>query len=222
MASPLRNAIGGLKTVLEANTTWHVHTHPPDGIHEFPAAVIQVDPFDPRMAFRANSLDFPLRVTVLHGGADAEGVFQQMYHSLDPTAAGQSIKAALETDRTLNGTVTDANVVQYENMGRVEMGGGVYAGFDAVVQCRDNTVRYNYGLTRGPTTTVQHGLSGTPTFVNAALIDWSMVNINFPGGPTTQNVNVVSVDDTNIVLRSFLTSNGGENVIDTLWWEARL
>ena len=42
--------------------------------------------------------------------------------------------AAVRADRTLDGKVDDADVVRIENIGRRELWGGFYFGFDAIVE----------------------------------------------------------------------------------------
>ena len=132
--SAFDDAINGLETVLAANITGlHVYNHPPQAVNQFPAAIILVDPFDPRVAFGGHTLEVNLRVVMLFGKGDSEQAFQQMYHSLDPTETNRSIVKAVEADRTLNSTVDDAVVKSLENMGLRELSQGQFAGFDAVV-----------------------------------------------------------------------------------------
>lgn len=129
------DAINGLKTVLEANITGlHVFNHPPASVNQFPAAVIQVEPFDPNLAFGGNSIELDLRVTFLFGSADSEEAFQQVYDAIDPTETSSSVIAAVNNDRTLNGKVDDATCVGIENVGRREIGQGNMAGFDALIR----------------------------------------------------------------------------------------
>ena len=133
--SAFSDALGGLRTILEANITGiHVYDFPADAVHEFPAAVLLAESFDPRIAFGGNSFEGRIRaVFLVSDGLTQEG-FAKIYDMIDPTTTNQSVVKAVNANPTLNGKVDSAGVVLIENIGKRTMWGGEYAGFDAVIE----------------------------------------------------------------------------------------
>lgn len=127
--------VAGLVTVLETNITGlKAYDYPVDSVNHFPAAVILQDPLDLEIAFGGNTFTTILRVVfLLSSGDDAIG-FRQLWDYIDPVEASKSVNKAVDTDRTLNGKADDSNVTRIENIGRRELWGANYFGFDALVE----------------------------------------------------------------------------------------
>jgi len=138
MPSTYRNAIDGLKTVLGTAITGprapRIYTYPADNVSEFPAIVLlPEDPLDYDVAFGGNTFEGTVRIVFLVGKADKPEAYATLYDHMDPTEAGKSVKAAVETDRSLNGAVDDAHVTRAENVGRRQLWGGDYVGCDFIL-----------------------------------------------------------------------------------------
>lgn len=133
--SNLSDAVAGLKTILQNGITGlRAFDYPPDSISEFPAAVILLEGLDPRIAFGGNTFDATLRVVFLvRSGDDATG-FQALYDYIDPTATSESLIKAVRDAPTLNATVDNSAVTRIERIGRRELWGGWYFGFDALIE----------------------------------------------------------------------------------------
>lgn len=133
--SGMSDAIAGLKTTLEANIPGlHVYNHPPDAIHEYPAAVLLLENIDPEIAFAGNSIDARVRCVFMYASGLSEEAFASVYDAIDPTETNKSVVKAVRADPTLDGKVDDAEVVAIENIGRRDPQGGYFAGFEAVVR----------------------------------------------------------------------------------------
>lgn len=126
--------VAGLVTVLEANITGlKAYDYPVDSVSQFPAAIILQDPLDMEVALGGNAFTTTFRVVfLLSGGDDAIG-FRALWDHIDPVEASKSVNKAVDADRTLNGKADDASVTRIENIGRRELWGGFYFGFDALV-----------------------------------------------------------------------------------------
>ena len=125
----------GLKTVLEANVPGlRVYDYPPDSIQQFPAAALVAEPLDLAVAFKGNTFTASVRVVfLLTSGDDAKGA-HSLYDFFDPIQTNKSLVAAVRADRTLNGKVDDADAMRIENIGRRELWGGWYWGFDMIIE----------------------------------------------------------------------------------------
>ncbi len=133
--SNFRQAITGLITVLEANIEGlHGYDHPVDNVNEFPAAIVLPENLDPEIAFAGNTFDVNVRVVFLVASGDTASGFGLIYDHIDPTTEGnKSLIAAIRSDPTLDGKVDDSGVTLIENIGRRELWGGNYFGFDALI-----------------------------------------------------------------------------------------
>jgi len=133
--SNLSDMLNGLVTVLEANVTGlKVYDHPPDSVNTFPAAILLPQDIDYVLALAGNSFDFNVDLWLLVSSGDDDRAFALLYDHMDPTATGTSIKAAIEVDRTLNGTVDDAQLVACRNVGRADEWGGWYSGARFIIR----------------------------------------------------------------------------------------
>ena len=133
--SNLSDIISGLSTVLEATITGlQTFDFPAASVQQFPAAVILPDTIDPEVAFGGNTFKGTLRVVYLVQSGDEASGFASLYNAVDPTAANVSVVKAVRTDPTLDGKADSAGVIRLENIGRRELWGGYYFGFDAIVE----------------------------------------------------------------------------------------
>ena len=127
--------VAGLVTVLEANVTGlKAYDYPTDSVSQFPAAVILPEPLDTEIAIGGNTFTCTLRVVVLVSSGDDAVGFRAAYDMIDPIETGKSINKAVDTDRTLNSKADSSNVVRIENIGRRELWGGYFYGFDVIVE----------------------------------------------------------------------------------------
>lgn len=127
--------VAGLVTVLEANITGlKAYDYPVDSVNHFPAAVITPDPLDMEIVFGGNTFTATLRVVFLVSSGDDAVGFRALWDHIDPVETSKSVNKAVDTDRTLNGKADDSNVTRIENIGRRELWGGFYFGFDALVE----------------------------------------------------------------------------------------
>ena len=136
MPSNYRNIADGLVTVLEATiTNLKAFAFPPDVVNHFPAAVVLPQAIDVEIAFGGNSFEADLRVVFLVASGDTPSGFQALYDHIDPTETGKSLVAAIRTalGKTLNNTVDSCDVTRIENIGRRELWGAYYFGFDAIL-----------------------------------------------------------------------------------------
>ncbi len=133
--SDISDVVNGLVTVLTANITGlHAFNHEPDVINEYPAAVVQIEePIDIAVVFGGNTIEGDLRVTVLTASSVSEEATLAAYALMSPTGANVSLIAAVRADRTLNGSVDDAQVMTIETIGRRVINEAIFTGFDAVV-----------------------------------------------------------------------------------------
>lgn len=131
----------GLKTVLTNGVTGlAVYDYPPDNVHQFPAAVILPESLDPEIAFKGNTFTATFRVVFLLSKGDTPEGFLALYDHIDPTLTNKGLIAAVRADPTLNGKADDAGVTRIENIGRRELWGGWYFGFDALVEAIKSVV----------------------------------------------------------------------------------
>ena len=132
--SAFGDIVTGLATVLEANITGlKAYDYPVDSVSHFPAAIILQDPMDLEVVIGGNTFTTTLRVVfLLSSGDDAIG-FRQLWDYLDPVEVNKSVNKAVETDKTLDGKADNAGVTRIENIGRRELWGANYFGFDALV-----------------------------------------------------------------------------------------
>lgn len=132
--STYSDAAAGLRKVLQDNITGLVaYDHPADSVSSFPAAVILPEAIDLLVAIRGNSYEASFRVVFLISSADDDAGFKSLYDYIDPAEASKSVKKAVDTDNTLDGKVDSSQVRRIENIGRRELFGGFYFGFDAIV-----------------------------------------------------------------------------------------
>ena len=109
--STLSDVRTGVKTVLEAaNSGLHVYEYEPDNVPEYPALILEPTPeIDYDLNIGGNSFLLELTGTLnVRMMSSAEG-WAEIDKYTSPTGA-ESIKAGIETDRSLNGSADDAHV----------------------------------------------------------------------------------------------------------------
>ena len=136
--SNFSTAIDGLVTTLEANITLpsplKVFKSPPDSINQFPAAVILADALDYEIVFGANTFEVTVPLVLLVSSGDATNGFDLLYEHLDPTEASKSVKKAIDTDPSLNGSVDYARVMSANGIGRRTDFGGYFFGAQFLIE----------------------------------------------------------------------------------------
>ena len=133
--SAYRDIAEGLKTVLENNIPGlKAFAYPPDSINSFPAAAILPDPIDTEIAFEGNTFTCRFRIVFLVTSGDSAEGFLKLYDYIDPTEANKSVIKAVRTDPTLGAKADDSDVIRIETIGRRELWGGWYFGFDAIIE----------------------------------------------------------------------------------------
>lgn len=135
MPSAYRNIADGIVTVIQTGiTNAKGFPYPPDSVNHFPAAIILPEPVDTEIAFGGNTFTANFRIVFLVASGDVAEGFIQLYDYLDPVEAGKSLIKAIRDDKTLNGKADSSDIVRIENIGRRELWGGFYFGFDAILE----------------------------------------------------------------------------------------
>ena len=115
--SELSDIRNGLKTAVEAYYTGQgisfvVYPYEPDGQLEPPCLVVHpTEDIDYERAPQTNDIGFPLRATLYIHIQDTVEMETEMDKYRSPTGA-ESLRAAVKSDDTLNGSVTYAEVVR--------------------------------------------------------------------------------------------------------------
>ena len=134
MASNFADMAAGLATVLRNNITGAtVAEYPADSVGGMPFFVVLPERVDYLLQIGGNTFEARFRVVVLLASGDDASGFIQLYDYIDPTFAGKGFRQAVDADRTLNGKADSSQVEYIENIGRRELFGGWYFGFDAIV-----------------------------------------------------------------------------------------
>ena len=119
----------GLAAVLSGIEGLRVYDYEPDGVHEFPAAIVRLESREPVETLGGGAARGSMRVEVLVPAADARQADDVLSAFLEPQGA-QSIESAVATDRTWGGTVDDGRLVRVEKIGRRKVGGVQCLGAD--------------------------------------------------------------------------------------------
>ncbi len=129
------DALAGLRDQLANNiTNLKAFDYPPDSVNQFPAAIVMPSEIDYEIAFAGNTFTTNVSVWLLVASGDDAIGFRRLYDHLDPTAASQSIKAAIEADRTLGGNVDTSRLAMARNIGAPEYFGGRYFAAEFVIE----------------------------------------------------------------------------------------
>ena len=114
-----------------------IRTYPeiPDNPN-LPAAIVSLTSIEYDQAFAGGLTNYQFNVTVIISRV-TERRAQQRVHDLIQTGAG-SVKAAIQSDRTLGGTAFDCVVTEMTNITSVTIGDVDYLSAEFVVQVRAN------------------------------------------------------------------------------------
>ena len=127
------NAIGeakrGLAAALSGIEGLRVYDYEPDGVHEFPAAIVRLESREPVETLGGGAVRGSMRVEVLVPAIDARQADETLGAFLEPQGA-QSVEAEVAADRTWDGTVDDGRLVRVEKIGRRKVGGVQCMGAD--------------------------------------------------------------------------------------------
>ena len=127
MANEIANAKKGLAAALSSIDGLRVFDYEPDGVHEFPAAIVRLESRESVETLDGGGIRGSLRVEALAAAADARQAEDALLAFIEPQGA-QSIEAAAAADRTWGGAVDDGRLVRVDNVGRRKVGGVGCAG----------------------------------------------------------------------------------------------
>ena len=129
MANEITKAKRGLAAALGSIEGLRVYDYEPDGVHEFPAAIVRLESREPVETLGGGAVRGSMRVEVLAPIADARQADEMLGAFLEPQGA-RSIEAAVTADRTWGGTADDARLVRVDNIGRRKVAGVECLGAD--------------------------------------------------------------------------------------------
>ena len=129
MTDVIGEAKRGLAAALARVEGLRVYAYEPDGVHEFPAAIVRLESREPMETLGGGAVRGSMRVEVLAPAMDARQADDVLGAFLEPQGA-LSIEAAVAADRTWGGTVDDGRLVRVENIGRRKVGGVQCLGAD--------------------------------------------------------------------------------------------
>ena len=129
MANEIVKAKRGLAAALGSVEGLRVYDYEPDGVHEFPAAIVRLESREPVETLGGGAVRGSMRVEALAPAADARQADDALGAFLEPQGAW-SIEAAVTADRTWGGTVDDGRLVRVDNIGRRKVGGVQCLGAD--------------------------------------------------------------------------------------------
>ena len=129
MANEIVNAKKGLVAALSDIEGLRVFDYAPEGVHEFPAAIVRLESRESVETLGGGAIRGSLRVEVLASAADARQAEDALLALIEPQGAS-SIEAAASADRTWGGAVDDGRLVRVDNIGRRKVGGVSCVGAD--------------------------------------------------------------------------------------------
>ncbi len=97
-----------------------------------PVAVISLDQVSYDQTFQRGMSEYVFLISVLAGRVSERHAQARLDSYIDP--GSQTIKTAIESDKTLGGTVFDVRVTEMSNIGAVSLGETVYLGADFRVE----------------------------------------------------------------------------------------
>ena len=106
MADAIGEAKKGLAAALGSIEGLRVYDYEPDGVHEFPAAIVRLESREPVETLGGGAVRGSMRVEVLAPATDARQADAMLGAFIEPQGA-RSIEAAATADRTWGGTVDD-------------------------------------------------------------------------------------------------------------------
>ncbi len=133
--SDFSDIMDGIETTLEAGIEiLQAFGYAPDAANLYPAAIAIPDTVDVPQNFGGNTIEVNIRIYYLTSSGFDKEAFRLLWNAIDPTDADESVIRAIRADRTLNGSVDDCDIIDIENIGRVEYGGGFYAGAEFILK----------------------------------------------------------------------------------------
>ena len=133
MANEIGGAKAGLRARLETVPGLRVLEHPPEAVHELPAAVVSLHSRDASRTLGGGGFEGRMRVTLLVSSASTREAYAALDRFIDPTGP-QSVEAAVDGDNTWGGAVDDGRLTSVENVGARKLWGGSYVGADFVLK----------------------------------------------------------------------------------------
>ena len=129
MADAIGEAKKGLAAALGSIEGLRVYDYEPDGVHEFPAAIVRLESREPVETLGGGAVRGSMRVEALVPATDARQADAMLSAFIEPQGA-RSIEAAATADRTWGGTVDDGCLVRVDKVGRRKVGGVQCLGAD--------------------------------------------------------------------------------------------
>ena len=127
MANEIANAKKGLAAALSSIDGLRVFDYEPDGVHEFPAAIVRLESRESVETLGGGGIRGSMRVEALASASDARQAEDALLAFIEAGGAS-SIEAAASADRTWGGAVDDSRLVSVDNVGRRKAGGVGCAG----------------------------------------------------------------------------------------------
>ena len=121
MADAIGEAKKGLAAALGSIEGLRVYDYEPDGVHEFPAAIVRLESREPVEMLGGGAVRGSMRVEALVPATDARQADAMLSAFIEPQGA-RSIEAAATADRTWGGTVDDGCLVRVDKVGRRKVG----------------------------------------------------------------------------------------------------
>jgi hypothetical protein len=122
----------GIETNLETISGLRGYSEIPEN-PQVPAAVVTLDSIEYHQAFKNGLVQFNFTVTVIVGRFNARAS-QQVLNEFADNSGAKSIRAAIESDRTLGGTVFDCVVQSMGGVNNIDLNdGNNYLATDFVV-----------------------------------------------------------------------------------------
>ena len=131
MANEIGDAKAGLRARLETIPGLRVLEHPPEAVHELPAAVVSLHSRDASRTLAGGGFEGRMKVTLLVSSASTKEAYAALDRFIDPRGP-QSVEAAVDGDNTWGGAVDDGRLTSVENVGARKMRGGTVVGADFV------------------------------------------------------------------------------------------
>ena len=131
MADQIAGARAGLRERLEAIPGLRVLEHPPEAVHELPAAVVSLHSREASGTLGGGGFEGRMKVTLLVSSASAKEAYAALDRFIDPRGP-HSVEAAVDGDNTWGDAVDDGRLTSVENVGVRKMWGGTYVGADFV------------------------------------------------------------------------------------------
>lgn len=134
--STIDNMRSGMATRLATISGLRVASELPDNPNP-PIAIVNLRNINYDQAFGKGLAVYTFVVTVIVGRA-AERIAQQKLNDYLDNTGNQSIKTAIESDKTLGGAAFDTRVVSLDNIGNVQLSDATYLAAEFTVNVYSN------------------------------------------------------------------------------------